>query len=92
MDWLIESVTDQGKIAKVQALEPIARELDCTLSQLALAWCLKNPYVSSVITGASRVEQVHENMKAGEVAPKITPEILKRIDEIFAVKQGEDED
>jgi len=92
MDWLLESVRDKGKLAKVQALEPIARELDCTLSQLALAWCLKNPYVSSVITGASRVEQVHENMKASEIAPKLTPEILKRIDEIFAVKQDEDED
>jgi aryl-alcohol dehydrogenase-like predicted oxidoreductase len=54
------------------------------LSQLALAWCLKNPHVSTVITGASRVEQVHENMKAGQVAPKITPEILERIDAIFA--------
>src|SRR5215216_2904494 len=41
MDWLLESVRDKGKLAKVQALEPIARELDCTLSQLALAWCLK---------------------------------------------------
>jgi len=59
---------------------------------LSLAWCLKNPHVSSVITGASRVEQVHENMKASEVAPKITPEILKRMNDIFASKQAEDED
>ncbi|HEX9384991.1 MAG TPA: aldo/keto reductase, partial [Anaerolineales bacterium] len=73
-------------------LEPIAKELGCTLSQLALAWCLKNPYVSSVITGASRVEQVHENMRATEVAPKLTPEILERIDSIFEVKKEEDED
>jgi len=91
-DWLVESVTDREKIGKVQALEPIARELDCTLSQLALAWCLKNPCVSSVITGASRVEQVHENMKASEVAPKLAPEILQRIDQIFVTKQDEEED
>ncbi|HEX2996389.1 MAG TPA: aldo/keto reductase [Anaerolineales bacterium] len=54
-DWLHKDLTDQEKLAKVQALEPIAQELGCKLSQLALAWCLKNPLVSSVITGASRV-------------------------------------
>jgi voltage-dependent potassium channel beta subunit len=91
-DWLHEEVTDKEKLAKVQALEPIAEELDCTLSQLALAWCLKNPYVSTVITGASRVQQVHENMKATEVAPKLTPEILERIDNIFVEKKEEEED
>ena len=90
-DWLHDDVTNKEKLAKVQALEPIAQELGCTLPQLAIAWCLKNPYVSSVITGASRVEQVHENMKASDVAPKLTPEILERIDEIFGVKK-EDED
>jgi voltage-dependent potassium channel beta subunit len=91
-DWLQEQVTDQQKLAKVQALEPISKELDCTLPQLALAWCLKNPFVSTVITGASRVEQVHENMKATEVASKLTPEILERIDEIFEFKKEGDED
>jgi voltage-dependent potassium channel beta subunit len=89
-DWLHDEVTDEEKITKVQALEPTAKELDCTLAQLALAWCLKNPYVSTVITGASRVEQVHENMKATEVAPKLTDEILKRIDGIFGGKEEEE--
>lgn len=91
-DWLHDQLTDKERIAKVQALEPVANELGCTLSQLALAWCLKNPYVSSVITGASRVEQVHENMKAVDVAPKLIPEILERIDTIFDVKREELED
>ena len=91
-DWLHDHVTDKEKLTKVQELEPIAKELDCTLSQLGLAWCLKNPFVSTVITGASRVEQVYENMKASEVAPKLTPEILERIDKIFGVKKEEDED
>ena len=91
-DWLQKHLTDKDNLAKVQALESIAKELDCRLSQLALAWCLKNPYVSTVITGASRVEQVRENMQAAEVAPKITPEILERIDDIFAVPQEADED
>jgi len=91
MSWLNESVTDKENLAKVQALATIAKELNCTLAQLSLAWCLKNPFISSVITGASRLEQVHENMKASEVAPKLTPEILERIDEIFGIKEEEEE-
>lgn len=91
-DWLRDELTNAEKLAKVAALEPLAKELDCTLSQLALAWCLKNPFVSTVITGASRVEQVHENLKAAEVAPKLTPEILERIDQIFGIKKEEDDD
>ena len=91
-DWLKDSLTNEAKIAKVKALEPIAKDLGATLSQLALAWCLKNPFVSTVITGASRVEQVHENMKAAEIAPKITQEIMEKIDVIFEIKKDEDED
>src|SRR5262252_6193042 len=57
-EWLAERIVDQTKIAKVRKLAPIARKLGCTLAQLALAWCLKNPHVSTVITGASRASQV----------------------------------
>ncbi|MBC7875963.1 MAG: aldo/keto reductase [Anaerolineales bacterium] len=89
--WLKDSVTDKDNLAKVAALEPVAKELDCTLSQLALAWCLKNPFVSTVITGASRVEQVHENMKASDVVDKITPEIMGQIDKIFGIEKEEDD-
>lgn len=92
MSWLTASVTDQNNLAHVQALEPVARELGCTLSQLSLAWCLKNPFVSTVITGASRVEQVKENMEASEIKPKLTPEILERIDTIFKIKPEAEED
>lgn len=91
-DWLHDSLTNKEKLAKVTALEPIAKDLGCTLSQLAIAWCLANPFVSSVITGASRAEQVHENMKASEVVRKLTPELLKKIDVIFGVVEEEDED
>lgn len=90
-EWLHDSVTNQKKLAKVAALVPVAKELDCTMSQLAIAWCLKNPFVSTVITGASRVEQVHENMKAIEVAPKLTQEIMDRIDVIFEIEKEEDD-
>lgn len=91
-EWLHSRLTDQERLAKVAALEPIANELGATISQLALAWCLKNPFISTVITGASRVEQVHENMKAGEIAPKITPEIMDKIDVIFGVKKKDEDD
>lgn len=91
-EWLHDRLTDQERLARVAALEPIAKELGGTLSQLAIAWCLKNPFVSSVITGASRVEQVHENLKAGEIADKITPEVMERIDAIFGVKKKNEDD
>jgi aryl-alcohol dehydrogenase-like predicted oxidoreductase len=68
----------------VRRLAPIAQELGCTLGQMAIAWCLKNPHVSSVITGASRVAQVHENMKAVDVVPRLTPEVMARIDAALA--------
>ena len=63
-------------------LRSIAEELDCTLAQLAIAWCASNPHVSSVITGASRVEQVRENMGALEVLEQLPPKILGRVEAI----------
>jgi voltage-dependent potassium channel beta subunit len=82
--FLRDSLTDPAKNAVVGELETVARDLGCTLAQLALAWCLKNPRVSSVITGATRVAQIGENMKALEVAPKLTADVLARIDAIAA--------
>jgi voltage-dependent potassium channel beta subunit len=90
MDWFMEIVTDKEKLAKVQGLELIAKEIDCTLAQLSLAWCLKNPFVSTVITGASRISQLQENMTASEIAPKLTDDVMKRIDEVFGVKEEEE--
>jgi len=79
-EWLAQNVTDEHQSAKVRKLQPIAEELDCTLAQLAIAWCAANPRVSTVITGASRVSQVEENMKALAVLPLLTDEVLARID------------
>ena len=80
--WLAERLTDAEQNAIVRDLKEVADDLDCSLAQLALAWCVKNPDVSSVITGASRVEQVNENMQALEVVPKLTDDVMARIDEI----------
>ena len=84
-EWIAERVTDPAKVAAVEKLRPIASDLGCTISQLALAWCLKNPNVSTVITGASRVSQVHENMKALDMVPKLTAEVVKAIEAATAV-------
>jgi aryl-alcohol dehydrogenase-like predicted oxidoreductase len=81
-DWLRNALTDTNKNNIVGKLGDVADELGCSLAQLALAWILKNPNVSTVITGASRVEQISENMKAQDVAAKLTPEIMERIEAI----------
>jgi len=85
-EWLRKAAITPERIEKVRQLKPIADELGCTLAQLGLAWCLTNPNVSTVITGASRPEQVHENMKALDVLPKLIDEVLDRIEIILANK------
>lgn len=87
-EWLRDHVIKPERIEKVRQLKPIADEMGCTMAQLGLAWCLTNPNVSTVITGASRPEQVHENMKALDVAPLLTDDVLRRIDEILANRPG----
>jgi voltage-dependent potassium channel beta subunit len=85
-EWLRDRLTGSEageRLPRVRALQPIAGELDCTLAQLALAWCLRNPHVSSVITGASRPEQVVENMRALEVVPRLTDEVRDRIEKVL---------
>jgi voltage-dependent potassium channel beta subunit len=81
-EWLAERILEPTKLAKVQLLVPIAHDLGCTLAQMSIAWCLANPHVSTVITGASRPSQVVENMKAQDDVPKLTPEVMARIDAV----------
>lgn len=81
-EWLRSMLTDEKRNAKVAELKVIADELGITLSQLSLAWCAKNPNVSTVITGASSAAQVRENMTALDAMPLLTKEILDRIDVI----------
>jgi aryl-alcohol dehydrogenase-like predicted oxidoreductase len=73
-------LTDEGRNKKVADLKVIADELGISLTQLSLAWCAKNPNVSTVITGASSAAQVRENMTALDAMPLLTPEIMDRID------------
>ncbi|MFZ5878532.1 MAG: potassium channel beta subunit family protein [Chloroflexota bacterium] len=90
-EWLHKALTDKERLAVVDKLGALAKELDCSLAQFAIAWCAKNPNVSTVITGASRVEQVHENMKALAVLPKLTEDVMKRVDEILGKTEEEEE-
>jgi len=91
-EWLRESVMTPKNIEKVKQLEPIAKNLDCTMAQLALAWCLKNPNVSTVITGATRPEQVVENMKAPDIVPKLEPEVVEQIEQVLENEPRSNED
>jgi voltage-dependent potassium channel beta subunit len=81
-EWLRAELEDPGRNAKVRALKRVADELHCPLPQLAIAWCAANPNVSSVITGASRVEQIRENLGALEVLERLDAGVMRRIDEL----------
>jgi voltage-dependent potassium channel beta subunit len=90
--WLRESLITAENIAKVSRLEPIAKDLGCSLAQLGLAWCLKNPHVSTVMTGASKPEQVVENMKAIAVIDKLDSGVMEQIDDVLGNKPDSDQE
>lgn len=81
-EWLKTMLTDEARNAKVRSMKEIADELGITLTQLSIAWCLRNWHVSTVITGASTPEQVVENMSALDAVPLLTQDVLDRLDVI----------
>ena len=83
-EWLRSYLTDPASLAKVDKLLAVAADLDVPLSQLALAWCVKNPHVSTVITGASSVQQVRENMTALDALELLSDDVMARIDAALA--------
>ena len=88
MGFLVKGLTDAKKNDAVTRLEGIAAELGCSVAQLAIAWAAKNPRVSTVITGASRVDQLRSNLGAVGVIAKLTPEVMTRIDEVSTPLAG----
>jgi len=87
MEWLKEELVGASaapKIAVVKKLKPIAEHLGCSRAQLALAWCIKNRHVSSAITGATRAEQVKENLGALDVLPRLTDSVMREIESLLA--------
>lgn len=79
-EWLREHILTPANDDKIRRVLEVAKELGCTPAQLAIAWCAKNPWVSTVITGASRVEQVRDNMGALQVIPRLTADVVARLE------------
>jgi aryl-alcohol dehydrogenase-like predicted oxidoreductase len=85
-EWLKDRTLSEQRIEGVRKLDGIAKELGTTLATLAIAWCISNPNVTTAILGATREEQLTENLKALEVYPKLTAEVKDRIDEVMGTK------
>ncbi len=82
MEFLVNGLTDDAKNTAVTRLEAVADDLDCTVGQLAIAWATRNPHVSSVITGASKLEQLKDNLDAVDLVPRLSPDVMAQIDKI----------
>jgi voltage-dependent potassium channel beta subunit len=85
-EWLKEKNVQEAKIDKVRKLKRVADNLNCSLAALSIAWCISNPNVTTAILGATKKEQLTENLKALEVLPKLTPQVLQQIDEMMETK------
>jgi voltage-dependent potassium channel beta subunit len=83
MAWMKDDLIDAERNAKVVELDKIAADLGATTAQLAIAWCVKNPNVSTVITGATRLEQLQDNMNALEISAKLSGDVLARINAVI---------
>jgi aryl-alcohol dehydrogenase-like predicted oxidoreductase len=83
MEWLRERALTPERLEKVRQLDRVAKDLGTSLPKLAVAWCLKNPNVSTVILGASKVHHLEETLTAGEVVPSLTEAVMDRIEQIL---------
>ncbi len=86
MDWLKDKVLAEEKMKKVTKLQKLADQMNLPLAKLSIAWCLKNPNVSTVILGASKTAQLKENLTVLEVVPLLTDKVMTKIDEIMGTK------
>ncbi|WP_276132909.1 potassium channel beta subunit family protein [Polluticoccus soli] len=85
-DWLKDRTLSEERIQRVKQLGSFANELGTNLSALSIAWCVRNPNVTTAILGATKEEQLKQNLEALELLPKLTPEVMTKIDEIMATK------
>lgn len=85
-DWLKEKVLLEDRVKKVKKLSELAAKLGTTTAALSIAWCIKNPNVSTAILGATKKQQLLDNLKALDVAEKLTPEVLEKIEAIMKTK------
>ncbi len=84
--WLKEKQLSDAKIEKVKKLQPIADKLECSLAALGIAWCIKNPNVTTAILGATKKEQLLENLKALDVLPKLSADVMEEIEALIDTK------
>lgn len=89
MEWLKNAALTPERIEKAAHLNELAKELGISLPKLAIAWCLSNPHVSSVILGASKVEQLEETLQSPDVLPLLTPEVVQRMEDILGNKPAQ---
>jgi aryl-alcohol dehydrogenase-like predicted oxidoreductase len=85
-EWLVAKQLNEQRIEKVRALTAMASELGCSMAALAIAWCAYNPNVSTVILGATKANQLTENLKALDVLPLLKAELMDRIDKVLQNK------
>ena len=85
-EWLKDRTLSDERIGRVRELETVAKDLGTSLSTLSIAWCIHNPHVTTAILGATKEEQLKENLKALDVLPKLTPEVIERIEDIMKTK------
>ena len=86
LEWLKERSLQAERVEKTKKLKPIANDLGVSLPKLALAWCLKNTNVSTVILGASRVSQLQENLGAFDVVPLLADDVMERLENVLENK------
>ncbi|HNP54437.1 MAG TPA: aldo/keto reductase, partial [Ferruginibacter sp.] len=82
-DWLKDRWVATEKINKVKKLATLAAKMEVSLASLSIAWCIKNPHVSTAILGATKKQQLTENLKALDVLPLLTEPVMKKIDDIM---------
>lgn len=85
-EWLKDRTLAGDRLARVKELGTVADELGTSLATLSIAWCIRNPNVTTAILGATKPEQLTENLKALDVLPKLTDEVMERIDTIIGTK------
>jgi voltage-dependent potassium channel beta subunit len=86
MSWLKDKVIADDKIKKVKSLTDLSKQLGVSMASLSIAWCIKNPHVTSAILGATKKEQLLDNLKSIEVMGKLTPDVLEKIENIMQTK------
>ena len=85
-EWLKDKQYSEAKVEKIKKLLPLTEQIQCSLATLSIAWCIKNPDVSTAILGATKKEQLLENLKALDVLPQLTNEVMQQIEEVVQTK------